>query len=623
MRAPSAYTQAGILALLAAFLYLPTIHHPLVFDDHIYLKNNPLFKDFSFFTRILTDFQGVVHSTAKLGLDGDIAANFVLRPVTYLTFWLNHALAGLSPEGYRLLNILIHTLNALAVFDLARLLSKDLLLQHENDPAGSFMPALSSLLFFVHPLQIESVTYLTQRATSLNALFYLSALVCHRRVWTGKIPKGLGIGATLLLGLLAMLSKESGATLPITIVLMDCLIWGIPLQAALRRAWHLIVLLPLVPMLVASVSAVQRGGITLPGLFSVAHGESSQAYGLYYLLTQPSVWLTYLRLFLWPAGQNVDPEVPLLAHFSDLGFWLPLLVLLVPLGTAVALRAHPRLGSWARPVLLAMGWFYLTLSPSLMPLPDAMAEHRVYLSLAGACLGAATLALLLLKKIGLQSESEKIAVPWMVAAITCLLAAVTQQRNRLWASEETLWADACQKSPGKLRPWLNYASALAEGGKVQAAEDAYTRAIQIQPTGIAHANLALLHLRHQNMEKALEISMKALDCTSSGYDFFVLGVIGECLFRSNRWAESIPFFEASLRSTGGYFLSLKLLGIAQLAVQKPSAARSTFERALDYHPGNPELLAGLAEAERQIHATPPPATTTQPGAFKLQLGLGR
>lgn len=628
MKTPGASAQLGVLCLLATFLYLPALSYPFLFDDHLYLLNNPLYKDIARFWGILTDFSGTVHSVGKLGYDGDIAANFVLRPLTYFSFWINHVLGGARPEGYRLLNVCIHIGNAFLVFEFGRLLSVKLPAPGSSHSLLPFLPSVASILFFVHPLQIESVTYVIQRLTSLNALLFLASLYCHRRAWlAGEAGSWKLASWAACLG--AMLTKESGAMIPAFAVLVDRVIWAIPLRSAVWRARHLLVLLPVVPTLVGGVAMVQKGDFSLKNIFNVSHGETHSDYGACYLLTQPAVWIHSLRLFFWPSGLNADPDIPLVRNIFEIRFLLPL-TLALGSGCAagwLALRS-PELGKRFIPAALGLGWFLLAQAPSsLFPLPDVMAEHRVYLSLAGLCLGIPASLLLLAEKLLHSPGANRwgLRLGLVVCGALCLC---TQRRQTVWSSEELFWGEICLQGSKKLRPWLNYAAALAESGKTSHAEEAYNTCIKMQPTGLGYANLARLHLVAGNIDKALQASLGALNCASSGYDFCVLGVIGECYFRLQKWGDCVPYLEASLRSSPGYFPSLKLLGVAHLAMQNPGAARAVFERALQFHPHHPELLAGLNESSRLLQtaspgpgAPPAPVSSQAAEPFKLRLGL--
>jgi tetratricopeptide (TPR) repeat protein len=208
----------------------------------------------------------------------------------------------------------------------------------------------------------------------------------------------------------------------------------------------------------------------------------------------------------------------------------------------------------------------------------------------------------------------------------CVLGVLTQRRNHVWSSEESFWGDVCGHHPTKVRPWLNYGSALAEAGKWKESEQAYSKAIEIQPSGLAFANLALLQLRSEQPQKALETALQAAKCSSSGYDFFVLAVIGECYFRLQRWEEAASCLEGSLRTSPGFLTSIKLLGLACLNLNNAARARDVFLQGLAFHPDNPELRSALQhtlqELQKPSQAQPPPPKEAQEAPFKLKLGLG-
>jgi len=96
-----------------------TLNFPMVFDDHLYLKNNPLVKDAASF-KYAADFQNFATWPARHGMEPDLATNFVLRPVAYATFYVNYVLDGFNPKGWRLVNIFVHVANAWPVYALRR-----------------------------------------------------------------------------------------------------------------------------------------------------------------------------------------------------------------------------------------------------------------------------------------------------------------------------------------------------------------------------------------------------------------------------------------------------------------------------------------------------------------------
>jgi len=208
------YSHRAVLILYgitATLLYAKSLGYQMVFDDLLYLAENPLFTDFQNFLDLFTQFSSKVVCLAPLGKDGDVSANFALRPLTYFSFFLNHSIGGLNTTGYRALNVLIHCTNAFLTFRLSLILLGAPMFGRQDDQAFKHIAAVGTGLFFlVHPLQTESVTYIIQRATSLSATFYLLAIVLHLEC--RESPGSTARAATFFSALCAMLSKESGVS---------------------------------------------------------------------------------------------------------------------------------------------------------------------------------------------------------------------------------------------------------------------------------------------------------------------------------------------------------------------------------------------------------------------------
>ena len=133
----------------------------MVFDDISYLQQNPLFLDSQSFS-FPFHYQEFLQKPGKLGFDPELAMNFVLCPVTYATLHLNYLFDGFNPRWYRLFNVTIHALNACliyAVLQMLLIMAKSSM----NITSKRRVSAIAATLFAVHPLAIESVTYIVQR----------------------------------------------------------------------------------------------------------------------------------------------------------------------------------------------------------------------------------------------------------------------------------------------------------------------------------------------------------------------------------------------------------------------------------------------------------------------------
>ena len=579
-----------LLGLFGLALFSRTLGYAMVFDDEIYLVGSPIFKSAENFAAIFTNFEGVATMAARSGLEGDISTNFLMRPLTYLTFHWNFRLDGLNPTGYRLLNIVIHCANAFLVWRLAWLLLEGKRLQSAVAPAArALVPCLSALLFFVHPLQIESVVYIIQRATSLCAFFYLAAIVCHFEA--NKRP-GMGWRVTSVLSVLgAMFCKESAVTAPVVAVLLDVTAFGAGLRQAVWRARWLLLTLPILPLLLTAVSQAQRGGFTGKAVLNIAHSEADSAYAFHYALTQPGVWLRYLGLLVWPEALNIDPDVPPVVKATDFRFWGAILGIGLISGIVVFLRDGPRTRFAGEAAFLGLLWFALTVSPdsSLVPLPDLMAEHRSYLPSVGIfILGAALFCSLPLHPLITTALGLALAGAFSIA---------TFQRCTVWSAPELLWRDVCDKSPGKPRPWLNLGAAYFEAGKVEESEATFLHSIEITPTIPAFANLAFINLTRNLPERAYEFGCMGLKYRPSGYDSLLLLHLGDACVRLKRWQEAINVYREVLALLPARLDIRFRLCDCLMETFNPAGVLEVLHAGASFHPDSPELQAAIAKAE--------------------------
>jgi tetratricopeptide (TPR) repeat protein len=322
-----------LAGIVAAVIYAPGIAAPFYLDDAIVLGNA----------------EGLI-STRTLG---------------YASFWVSHQLASalgfVLPWDvtiyYRIPNVLIHVLAAMAVFWLARELT-----------GRRITAGLAGALFLVHPIQTQAVTYISQRFESQAALFMILAAASYIRFRKGH--SRWWAGATVVFGLAAGMTKETAVALPLWIGVIEVIFFsGIP------RLKHVALWLPFVAALAyPALKAVNSAGKTLTWIpFEL------------YLLSQGPVLLKYLQLIFIPGRQfllyDFPPASGLTAHV--LSSWGLLLSLI---GMALYLvRRNPV-------AVFGILTFFILLSPtSVVPIPDLIFEHRVYPAFAGLAIALASI----------------------------------------------------------------------------------------------------------------------------------------------------------------------------------------------------------------------------------------
>jgi protein O-mannosyl-transferase len=406
----------------------------------------------------------------------------MVRPVLYASFLLDRSLYGADPTGYHLLNLLLHFGSGLLVYSI---------LSRAVTEKQSSIPFWTALLFLVHPITTEAVTYISGRASGLMAFFYLAALFLHIKASEDAQPmrlRRLYLSGAVTSFLLSVGSKETAVTLPVILLLWDVVIRrldGPSLRAAVLSR-HLPFWLVL---LFAAGWAWNHPRYTALAQFSLNirplwDNVLSQIHATAYAVT----------LLFTPWNQNFDHDLPV---FHSLTQWpLPLDFLLLAATIAAGLLSRRRFPL----VAFSMGWFFIQLLPtSLIPRNDFLSERNLYLPSIGFFLVVVTLTSSVIYRLAaLVPRNKFITVGLMCAAIALVLSLgfFTYQRNQLYQDRLLLWSDAVQKSPNKARPHNNLGHAYALHGNWDRAIDEFRTAARLDPDFIlAQQNLrdAYLH----------------------------------------------------------------------------------------------------------------------------------
>jgi tetratricopeptide (TPR) repeat protein len=562
----------------------------MVFDDDTYLVNNPMFRAESFGYPF--HFNEFVNTPGKLGLDPDLAVNFVTRPVAYATFYFNYILGGWDTRGMRLFNILIHAGNAILLWAVLRQLVTRLVARGSLSTASAaFIPAAAAVLFVAHPLAVESVTYIVQRFTSLAAFWSLLAAWLYfcsteegmenRRVTRFRIAAGL----VMLLG---MLTKECCVVIPLLILMVEMLVLGTHWRPALRRTLPLLVSLPVIPVLILMASAALNGGIfDLGSGLNIVNSRDEPVTHFQYLITQFTVVAHYLRLMVWPAGLNIDPTWEVRHSFFE-GQVLAsfLLHAAIVAGAAFGYRTMRHVDARARLVLAFVLWFYgsISISSGLVPLPDMVAEHRSYVPSIGmfvvfACLFDVVRGLLA------NRPREALAV---AAIVTAAFSSATIFRNRVWSGADSLWADAAKKSPGKFRVWSNLGVALSAKGREREAADCYRKSVEIEPAfanGVLNLSNSLLRLNRPK-EALTEIDRLREHNPEAFERAPILYTKALGLLQTGKAQDATSLLRSLVEKEPRDFMSHRLLGIIFSDAGKTADAERHLRRALALEPND-------------------------------------
>ncbi len=437
---------AIVIAAVAA--YHNSFSGPFIFDDESAVTNNSSIRHLAsvFLPRPNTTTGG--------------------RPLVQLTFALNYAWGGLNVWGYHAVNLLIHALAGLTLFGIVRRTLRGPVLGPRFGAAARPLALAISVIWVVHPLQTETVAYITQRCESLMGFFYLLTLYCFIRGMESTAQTRWQT-ASVLACFLGAISKEFIVTAPLLTLIYDRTFVAGSFREALRRRWRYYLGLADTWLLLAAL------------MVSVRQRDAGFGLGVTwwdYALTSCRSIALYLKLAVWPHPLVLDYGTDIIRHPAEIWPYASVLAALV-VGTGIALWRWPAAG-------FAGAWFFIILSPSSSVVPlvgQPTAEHRMYLPLA---------AIISLGVLWLYAKIGRYSVHVLFAAAVGF-GWLTVQRNHDYRSELGIWADTAAKCPDNERALENLGLALAKTpGRLSEAMADYKKALLISPGSLqAHNNL--------------------------------------------------------------------------------------------------------------------------------------
>jgi tetratricopeptide (TPR) repeat protein len=555
------------------------------------------------------------------------------RPVLNLSLALNYAVGGFDLRGFHAFNLLIHILSGLTLFGIVRRTLELRTWQtstavgrgrrtppQDSAPAGAddssravgrslatddrpqagfqhdnaHLVALTvALLWTLHPLQTEAVTYIIQRTESLMGLFFLLTFYCFIRSVEAPRPRRWQVLAVVAC-LLGVGTKEVAAVAPILVFLYDrTFVAGSFRGAWRRRRWlHLGLAATWLPLaLLVSSTGWNRGGTS---------GFAVGVAPLAYWLTQFKAVACYLKLAVWPH--------PLVFEYGT--FWghpvdaLPYVLIVVPLAvvTVVAL--------WRWPVCGFLGaWFFAILAPtSLVPGTIQMiVEHRMYLPLA------AVIAFVVGSVVG-RCGRAGLAV-CLVLALSA--GVITTRRNAVYRSDLSLWQDTVDKASDSAIAQSSLGTALFQRGRFKEAMQHYQVSVRLNSNlATIHYNLGLTHAATGHLTEAAAQFAESFRVNPRFYPArYQLGLTlvqsgrpeealthfaqaaqlmptlpetqcewGVALFHLGRIEEAISHYREALRLKPDYAEAECDLGVALDQTDRTAEAIQCFQRALRINP---------------------------------------
>ncbi len=623
MLTPRQINGGAVALILACGLaaYSGSLSGPFVFDDASSITANPTIR----------------HLWPLWDVLATPAANVTAqgRPVFNLSLAINYAVSGTDVWSYHALNLVIHLLAGLTLFGIVRRTLA-------NSPGGAgFIRSLGptgasvssdetrglvsavlglcvAIVWTVHPLQTEAVTYVVQRAESLMGLFYLLTLYFFIRHAEAKSSSHLsGWGALSLLAcVLGMGTKEVMVSAPVMLLVYDRTFFA----GGFRKAWNAqrAFYLGLAATWIVLLLCLMRGGGNRGGSIGLGVGVSPWTYGL----TQFEAVGRYMLLSFWPSPLVFEYGAFKVTETSQLMPWILIVVPMVA-GTIWAF--------WHRPIIGFLGgWFFAILSPtSLVPGTSQMiVEHRMYLPLAAVLAlticggyalctrlagGAAAPGFAADRSFGGAEQSRRsVAWLWLNGAFLAVVLAgavglgwMTADRNAVYRTALGLWSDTVGKRP--LNPLAHdmLAEELLESGRLDEAEAHYRASVRIDPGFfLAHERLGELLVRFGKPDEAevcFQAALRLRPDFADAHDNF-----GSLLAMQGKSDDAIDHIERALEIKPDYAEAHYNLANLLSLRRRGAEAVAHFEMAIRLKPDFPtahyNLANTLADLDRSVEA---------------------
>jgi tetratricopeptide (TPR) repeat protein len=545
---------AVVLAAVTIFVYRPAWSGGFLWDDDVYITNNEL----------LT----VPDGLRRIWFSLDSPSQYF--PLVYTTFRIEHALWGLNPTGYHWVNLVLHIANALLVW---------LVLTRLKVP-GAW---LAGAIFALHPVQVESVAWITERKNVLMGFFFLLTLLAWIAFVDGKTKRRwLFYGLALILYLLALSAKTTACTLPAALFLI---LWLQKKPINWRRIFQII------PFLVLGIAM----GV-LAMWWERYHQGTSRAVFTFLspiervLVASRAIWF-YLSKLIWPSNLTfIYPRWDIApTHLLNYAWLLAGVILCAAI---YFLRRYS-----GRGVEVAATFFVATLSPVLGFIMlytfryTFVADHYQYL----ACIGPIALASAGLVNLTETFKNSRTLILGAALFVPAVLATLTWRQAAMYGNIETLWRTTLARNSSCWMAHNNLGIVLFGKGQLDDAIAHYRTTLEMQPNfWDADYNLGSALLGKGQVDEAIFYCDKAVAMQPNDPDAQV--ALANALLQNKQTDDAIVHYQKAVTLRPDYFLAHYGLGHALLEKGELDGAADHCRAALSIRPNDPDChtILGLA-----------------------------
>ena len=506
--------QILLLTLTSILLFSVTLGHDFIttWDDDKYVVTNEIIRQLSL-------------QNLRAAFSSFILGNYA--PLHHLSYMLDYAISGVNPMVYHLHNVILHTLNGVLFY---LLLSKT--------EGGSRTAFIAAFIFLVHPVQVETVAWVSQRKNLLCMTLFLLSFLAYVNFLKERKKSLYWLSVAFFA--MALLAKSVALFLPLLLLAYDLL------RSERRDRW---VILDKIPYLVLGIAC---GIVAMISQMPEQGGGRSGYYGgspYATLLTMIPVFCRYLYNLLWPLNLSADYLVPIKTAPDGEVVACAILLAALALPVFYGVKRNRACAFWIIAALLAI----LPVA-QLVPIVTLMNDRYLYFPM----LGIATLLAGMISFLAERGKAAKLAALLLCA---CLLALpwLTWQRAGVWQNGFTLWQDVLHKTPAHHIAMTSLGDTFRETGNRDEALRLYRQALELNP------------------------------------DYFIaLNNISKLLLETDQLAEADGYLMRLIRTYPKYPKGFEMLGILREFSGDLAGAESAYSQALHLDPDLGESLISLA-----------------------------
>jgi tetratricopeptide (TPR) repeat protein len=459
-----------LLCVIVLAAFIPCLKNGFLnWDDDMYVTANP-----------------AVQSLSPANFKNIFTSFFIghYQPVTILSYLFEFHFFGLNPSGYHLTNLILHLFNCLLVFWLVFVLTQK-----------SSISWITAILFGIHPLQVESVAWISERKNMLYALFFLASMISYLYY----LKKGRALKYyyfSLLLFILSLLSKAMAVTLPLALLILD--------YSRYRKTYK-IILIEKIPYFILSF---MFGVIAIFGVYISGSVRQGEAYGVLSRLMTASYGIVfYLNKLLLPIG--LSPLYPYHGT-KNLFLYIYSFVALVILLIGIIISSR-----YTKKILLGSSLFLVIILPALQFIPNGeiiVADRYLYIASIGIFYILAEGFIWLYTKRTQYFRIIRTILLITLVVVTTNLISITRNRCRAWKDNISLWSDVLSKYPRIATAYNNRGAAFLAEKQYDKAYSDFMNALRIDPSYYeAYFNLgSLLYSAKGNYSEAIRLFNKTL-----------------------------------------------------------------------------------------------------------------